>query len=302
MTARLLEKRRRAAAWTLVAAVAAGTLACTTSARGLVRDERRESRRLQFSGAGVRTVDVRTLNGSIRLTGDGGSDVRFEAVTRVEADDDAALRTGLQDVRIEAEARGDTVAVTVREDGLSTCGEPQQGRRGPAWWDRRRYSSSTEVTVRVPRDVRVRLCTVNGGTVTVTGVNGDFDVSNVNGKVVLTDLGGSGRANTVNGGIEATFTVAPRAESQFKTVNGSIEATFPRTLSADLSLKTFNGGLFTDFDTTPLPTTAERVERSDRPRYVYRRGGVTRVRVGAGGPELRFDTLNGDVRIVGASR
>jgi DUF4097 and DUF4098 domain-containing protein YvlB len=119
----------------------------------------------------------------------------------------------------------------------------------------------------------------------------------VNGKVVLTDLGGSGSATTVNGDIDASFTAAPRAESRFKTVNGTIAATFPRSLSADLSLKTFNGGLFTDFDTTPLPTTAERTERSDRPKYVYRRGSLTRVRVGAGGPELTFDTLNGDVRI-----
>jgi hypothetical protein len=289
----------KAAGWLVLAALAVG---CTTSARGLVRDERRESRRMQFSGAGTRTVDVRTLNGSIHVTGDGGSDVRLESVTRVEADHDAALRAALQDVKIEAEERGETVAVTVRDDGQNTCGENWQQQRGRAWWDRRQYSTSTDLTLQVPRDVRVRVCTVNGGTVTVTGVNGDFDVSNVNGKVVLTDLGGSGRANTVNGGIDASFTRAPRAESQFKTVNGTIEVAFPRDLSADLSLKTFNGGLFTDFDTTPLPVAAERVDRSDRPRYVYRRGGTTRVRIGAGGPELTFDTLNGDVRIVRASR
>ena len=283
----------RPAAWMVMGALVAG---CTTAAKGLVRDERRETRRLQFSGGGVRTLDVRTLNGAIHVTGDGGSDVRFEAVTRVEADDDAALRAGLQDVKIEAEERGTTVAVTVRDDGRNTCGD-QNWQRGPAWWDRRHYSTSTDLTLQVPRDVRVRLCTVNGGMVTVSGVTGDFDVSNVNGKVVLTDLGGSGSATTVNGDIDASFTAAPRAESRFKTVNGTIAATFPRSLSADLSLKTFNGGLFTDFDTTPLPTTAERTERSDRPKYVYRRGSLTRVRVGAGGPELTFDTLNGDVRI-----
>lgn len=288
----------KAAAWFVAVALAVG---CTTSARGIVRDERRDSRRLQFSGAGVRTLEVRTLNGSIRVTGDGGSDVRLDAVTRVEAEDDAALRAGLQDLKLEAQEQGSTVTVTVRDDGQNTCNE-QQWRGGPAWWDRRRYSTSTELTLQVPRDVRVRLCTVNGGTVTVAGVTGDFDVSNVNGKVVLADLGGSGRANTVNGGIEAAFTASPRAESLFKTVNGSIEVTFPRSLSADLGLKTFHGGLFTDFDTTPLPVTAERVESSDRPRYVYRERGMTKVRVGAGGPLLMFETLNGDVRIRRAAR
>jgi hypothetical protein len=288
----------RLAACAALVGVAAG---CTMSARGLVRDERREIRRLQFSGAGVRTVDVRTLNGSIQVIGDSGSDVRLDAVMHVEADDDAGLRAGLQVVKVETEERGGTVSVVARDDEQNTCGD-QQWHRGPAWWDRRHYSTSTELTLRVPSDVRVRLCSVNGGAVMVSGVKGDFDVSNVNGRIVLTDVGGSGRASTVNGGIDASFSASPKDESQFKTVNGTISVTFPRTLSADLSLKTFNGGLFTDFDTTPLPAEAERVERSDRPKYVYRQRGVTKVRVGAGGPLLTFDTLNGDVRVQRAAR
>ena len=288
----------KAAAWLVVAAMAAG---CTAAARGIVRDERRETRRLQFSGGGVHTLDVRTLNGSIQVTGDSGSDVRLEAVTRVQADDDAALRNALQEVKLEVQESGDTVAVTVRDDGRNTCGE-QRPDRDPAWWDRRRYSSSTDLTLQVPRNVRVRLCTVNGGTVTVSGITGDFDVSNVNGGVKIADMAGSGRVNTVNGRIDADFAASPRNESQFKTVNGTISATFPRDLAADLHLKTFNGGLFTDFDTTPLPVAAERVERTERPRYVYRRRGFTNVRVGAGGPVLTFDTLNGDVRIQRAAR
>jgi len=288
----------RALTCVVLAAVAA---AGTTSAKGLVRDERRESRRLQFSGGGVRTLDVRTLSGSIRVTGDNGVDVRLDAVTRVEADDDATVRAGLQAAKLEADAQGATVAITLRDDGQNTCGE-QEWHRGPAWWDRRRFSSSTELTIQVPRDVRVRLCTVNGDTVSVTGVTGDFDVSNVNGKVVLSGMAGSGSATTVNGGIEASFASSPRSESRFKTVNGTIAATFPRDLAADLQLKTFNGGLFTDFETTALPVEAERAERAGRPRYVYRQRGFTKVRVGAGGPLLTFDTLNGDVRIKRAAR
>ncbi|HEV8395954.1 MAG TPA: hypothetical protein VGQ37_16855 [Vicinamibacterales bacterium] len=288
----------RAAAWVGLAALVAG---CTTSAKGLARDERRDNRRLQFSGAGVRTLDVRTLSGSIRVTGDNGSDVRVEAVTRVEADDDAGLKAGLQAVKFDAEEKGSTVAITLRDDGENTCGE-QEWHRGPAWWDRRRYSSATELTIQAPRDVRVRLCTVNGDTVTVTNVTGDFDVSNVNGKVALSGMGGSGSATTVNGGIAASFAASPRGESRFKTVNGTIEATFPRDFAADLQLKTFNGGLFTDFDTQTLPVEPERAERAGRPRYVYRQRGFTKVRVGAGGPLLTFDTLNGDVRILRAVR
>ena len=124
----------RAVAWMALSALVAGG---TTAAKGPVRDERRETRRLQFSGGGVRTVDVRTLSGSIHVTGDDGSDVRVDAVTRVEADDDATLRAGLQALKLEAEEKGSTVAITLRDDGESTCGE-QEWHRGPAWWDRRR--------------------------------------------------------------------------------------------------------------------------------------------------------------------
>jgi hypothetical protein len=291
----------RAAAWMTVAAIAAGVAGCTASARALVRDERRESRRLQFSSAGTRTVDVRALNGSIRVTGDAGADVRVEAVMKVQADDDAALRAGLQQLQLEAAARDGIVTVTVRDEDGHTCDE-QERHHAPAWWDRRRYSTATDVTVRVPRDVRVRLCTVNGDIVDVTAVSGDFDVRNVNGKVVLSGMAGSGRASTVNGDIDATFAASPRQESQFKTINGTIAVTFPRSLAADLRLKTFNGGLYTDFETAALPAEPERVERAGRPRDVYRRKGFTQVRVGAGGPVLTFDTLNGDVRVMRAAR
>ena len=82
----------KAAAWVVVAALAVGCAAsaCKASARGLVRDERRDSRRMQFSGRRrrARSTSARSTDRS-SVTGDGGTDVRLEAVTRVEADDDA---------------------------------------------------------------------------------------------------------------------------------------------------------------------------------------------------------------------
>jgi hypothetical protein len=54
--------------------------------------------------------------------------------------------------------------------------------------------------------------------------------------------------------------------------------------------------------TTALPATPEPARRAGGPRFVYKRHGFTNVRVGAGGPALTFDTLNGDVRILRAGR
>ena len=58
-----------------------------------------------------------------------------------------------------------------------------------------------------------------------------------------------------------------------------------------------NGAAYTDFETTlALPKTAEAVERSNG-KFVYRPDRAQNVRVGSGGPELSFDTLNGTIRI-----
>ena len=271
------------------------------SAQGLVRDERTESRQLRFDGAGPHTLDARTFSGSIRVTGDGGTDVRVRAVTAIEAETAEVLQAAKRNILLEGLEQGATVALTVRDSGRAPCGESGSWR-DPAWWDRRRYSAAVTLTVQVPRDVRVRLCAVNGEELVVSGVDGDFDVSNVNGKVRLDGMRGSGRATTVNGSVEAAFAAAPRHESLFKTVNGGIAVTFPRDLAADLRLKTFNGEVYTDFDTTALPVAPEPARRSGAPKYVYKKRGFTNVRVGAGGPALTFDTLNGDVRILRAGR
>ena len=73
--------------------------------------------------------------------------------------------------------------------------------------------------------------------------------------------------------------------------------TFQPTLAADLRLKTFNGGMYTDFDTTTLPALTPVTERKAG-KFVYKADRAAGVRVGSGGPELRFETLNGDIRIL----
>jgi hypothetical protein len=61
-------------------------------------------------------------------------------------------------------------------------------------------------------------------------------------------------------------------------------------------MKTFNGGLYTDFDVQPLPGKVEAGGERRDGRFVYRANQFSRMRVGSGGPEIRFETLNGNVR------
>jgi hypothetical protein len=61
-------------------------------------------------------------------------------------------------------------------------------------------------------------------------------------------------------------------------------------------MKTMNGGLFTDFDSQPLPGKVTATGERKNGRFVYRANEHTRVRVGGGGPEITFETLNGNIR------
>jgi len=114
--------------------------------------------------------------------------------------------------------------------------------------------------------------------------------------VDLVEVGGSGHAYALNRPLKVLFSRNPAGASDFGSLNGDVEVTFRPDLSADVWLKTFNGQAYTDFDVTALPTRAAVREQHDG-KFVYKSHQFYGVRVGHGGPELKFDAFNGDIRI-----
>ena len=96
--------------------------------------------------------------------------------------------------------------------------------------------------------------------------------------------------------IAVMFAEYPRAGSSFSSVNGDLTVMFPRSLTADLRLKTFNGKIYTDFDASRMAARPPVAERQGG-KFIYKIDRSIGLRVGAGGPELGFETLNGDIRI-----
>jgi len=108
---------------------------------------------------------------------------------------------------------------------------------------------------------------------------------------------GSGSVHSVNGGVKVSYVRNPKAATSFKSVNGTLDVTFRGGLNADAKMKTMNGGLYTDFPVTALPVAASvQPERRDG-GFVWKSNRMTGVRIGSGGPELSFETLNGNVLI-----
>lgn len=264
------------------------------SSRWEVMDDSTTTRTLSFAAGGGRTLDVRNINGFIRVEGTDDSSVQMSIHKVVRAETRDAFADAQRDVRLDFRESNPRVEAIVTERDGHICGEQWNDgdrRRGPV-----HYHVRYDFTIRVPRDVSLRLCTINGGDVIVNGTRGDFDVDNVNGLIEMNRVAGSGSAHTVNGPVTVSFTANPKQTSSFKTVNGNVDVRFLDGLGADFAMKTMNGGLFTDFESQPLPNTASTAGERRNGKFVYRANEHTRVRVGGGGPQITFETLNGNVR------
>ena len=248
--------------------------AFTAAARaGELTERVSQSLTLHFAGPGEHTLDVRDIEGDITVVGYDGPDVQMIIDKSLSADNADAMRAAHREVVLETADNAASLHAIARYPNQQTCG----GANG--YTSRPGYQVRFDFTIRVPRAVRLKLCTINDGMVRVSGTTGDFDISNVNGRIVMTDVAGSGSAVTVNGAVATTFVSMPQRSSTFRTVNGDVVITLPRRASANLHLKTFNGKVANDF-------AAAR--------------GVAAAANSAA--DLTLETLNGDVRVLRGSK
>ena len=260
-----------------------------------IRKEEPVQRTLHFAGSGPHTLEVRTISGDIRVEAYDGADVIMTATRSTSAESSADFEAAQRDVTLDVADGADTIKVVARYIDGETCGEEIHHQRDRDWPD---YQVRYDFTIRVPRDTRLVLCTINDGHLDVKGTRADFVLRSVNGPIDMADMGGSGEATTVNGAVKGSFSAPPRADSVFRTVNGSIVLTMPPSFAADLRLKTFNGGLYTDFDIQTTTDTQAVVSEHREKQTTYQVNAFATVRIGKGGPKLTIDTLNGDVRIL----
>jgi DUF4097 and DUF4098 domain-containing protein YvlB len=242
-----------------------------------------------------RALEVDNINGSIEVVSADGNQVQMVVNKTIHAESKDKLETAKKEVKLDITEQPDLLKLYVNGPFRCKCNSNSDGCDG--WHGDRGYSVDMDFQLQVPRSVDVRLKTVNGGHVNVRGVSGNFSVHNVNGGIELQDIAGSGHARTVNGGVKVGFQENPKEKSDFGTVNGNVELTFVRGLAADFRLKTFNGSVFSDFEMTSLPARPVNGEQRNG-KFVFRSDRFTGGRVGSGGPEIKVENLNGDIRIL----
>ena len=235
---------------------------------------------------------VDNIFGPINVEGYAGRDVLLVAHKTIYAKTEDKAARAQEEVKLDITEKGRTVDIYV--DGPFR--DREHGRRGFHSWHEPGYEVHYAFEIQVPFKTDVAISTVTDGDIEVSSVEGEFDVHNVNGKVRMAEVAGSGTAETVNGVLTAGFKKVPSGPCSFKTINGDLVITLPGSVSADFRLKTFNGEVYSDFAVTALPARAPARE-ADKGKFIYKSDRSFGVRAGQGGPEISLDTMNGDILI-----
>jgi len=241
--------------------------------------------------AGHRSLEVDNIWGSIEVLGTNSDQVQLTVNKSTRAESKDKLEQAGKEVTLDITQQEGLLKLYVNGPFRCHCDDGCGHREFEG------YIVKMDFQVHVPRDIDVKIKTVNEGRVTVRDVIGNFLVRNVNGDVEMSNIIGSGTARTVNGPVKVSFRQNPREASDFQTINGNVELRFAQGLAADFRFKTFNGGIYSDFPVTALPMRATQEEHHGS-KFVFRADRYTGVRVNSGGPEIKVENLNGDIRIL----
>ncbi len=255
------------------------------------RDEEKIQKSFTLPAAGHKSLEIDNVWGSIEVVADTSDKVEMTVTRTNRAESKEKLEQAKKEVTLDITQEEGALKLYVNGPFRCQCDDCRHSR------DDEGYRVKMDFKVHVPRDIDVKVKTVNEGRVVVKNTNGNFFVRNVNGDIEMENVAGSGTARTVNGPVIVSFRQNPHENSEFKTVNGNIELRFAHDLSADFRFKTFNGGIYSDFPVTTLPVHGIQEERRGG-KMVYRADRFTGARVNSGGPEIQIENLNGDIRIL----
>ena len=214
------------------------------------------------------TVELREPNGRIRVEAGDGDEVVVNATKVVKGPSEEAAKAALADVIIKEVATADRVEIdsTSSSAGISF-----------------RLSRRVDYDVRMPRTGQLTIKSTNGE-IRVIAIAGFGKIEAVNGDIELTGMEKGVDVDAVNGRVQVEMAAIGDGGVRCKTTNGQIILTLPASAKATLAARVTNGVVHTE------NLTVQSTESSHR-----RLDGT----IGGGGPEIRLDTMNGEVRIVG---
>jgi hypothetical protein len=255
-----------------------------------VEDREKIDRNFSFTGGDPHKLLVDNISGYVHVTGTSASQVQVSVAKHIGADSSAALADAKKDVKLDITQQGNFVRLYVdgpfrNDNGTNYRGDDYYG-----------YRVTFDYDIQVPYDTELVLKTVNAGDIEVRKTTGDFTINGVNGGIDVQEMSGAGTIRTVNGPVKAAFTRNPAKPCEFRSVNGPLDVYLQPGLNADLDFHTVNGGVYTDFDVMTRPVQANAQNVNGRVLYRVDRRDMA-ARAGSGGPDLKFSTVNGAIRL-----
>jgi hypothetical protein len=213
-------------------------------------------------------LEVRETAGVISLEATDGDTIEVDATRIASASTEEAAKELLKDFTIGETAGPDRVELDSTTQGTSLG--LNRSRR-------------VDYHIKVPRSVSVTVKTTNSE-VTAQGLGGMFRVEATNAEIRGTALTGGADVTTVNGDMTLEFVKLGEGGVRCKGTNGEIVVTLPASSGATIAAHVTNGAVETQ------NLTVQASEQS-----------LTRLNatLGGGGPELRLDLTNGEIKIVG---
>lgn len=251
---------------------------------------------LVFENDGIdRMLEVQNLNGSITVEGYEGDVVLLEVEKTISARNTDDLELGKQEIGVNVLREGNKLIVYPQVPNM----EYRDGRFTNIdcdRWEELAYEHNLDFKVKMPKDCGLEVGAINQGEVSVKNTRGSFiEARNINGGIQLKDITGRTEVHCINGEVGISYAENPTASSTYYSLNGDINITYQKNLSADIAFKSMNGELFTDFDIAEqyAKTNKDRSEKDGKAKYRYELKPI--VRIGQGGMDFDFETLNGDV-------
>jgi hypothetical protein len=227
------------------------------------------------------SVILENMLGDVELSGGDGNLVEIQAVKQIRGrlssgSDWGVDQKWLKEIKIKIEQSGNQVEIKTEIPTNKT------------FWDYfddlslRRPAMIVDYKVKIPRRTNVNVKTVSGKLV-IKDLEGEVEAHVVNGGIEMKEVSGALKAGTVNGSIDIDLRQdAGIKDMELTTVNGSISLGLPPSAAAEVDLSTVIGTINLEFPVTVQEDVS---------------GKNIRGKIGSGGPSIRLNTINGDIKV-----
>ena len=229
----------------------------------------KETEEFSFKVSTGARISLENINGSIEIAG-GGEEYLVEIIAYKKA----GKQEYLDDLVVDIDASDDYIRIETNH--------PDSDGGWFKWGND--SSGSVSYVLIVPADVNLDVIETVNGDVDISDIDGNVKASTVNGSLNVSGLRADVRLETVNGSVKAAFDEL-RGDQRVdaEAVNGKITLMLPGGASARVEADTVNGSI--DADDFGL-----EVEKG----FV---GRELSGKIGSGDARVTLDTVNGSIRI-----